>query len=135
MGRKPPGHTWESWADKQIRDAQERGEFDRLSGAGKPIPDLDRPYRDSWWIERKLREENVTAVPPALALRRDVDRARGQIADADTEAEVRAIVDTINARIRTANATMVSGPPSNVWPLDLDRVLDRWRADRGVDRE
>ena len=134
MARKPPGQTWESFVDKQIREAQARGEFDGLSGAGRPIPDLDRRAGESWWINRKLREERVTNVPPALALRRDVDRAREQIAAADSEAEVTAIVDTINTRIRTANATIVTGPPSDVWPLDLERVLARWRADR-ADRD
>jgi hypothetical protein len=35
--RKPPGMSFESWVDKQIREATERGEFDGLPGAGKPI--------------------------------------------------------------------------------------------------
>ncbi|WP_037834016.1 DnaJ family domain-containing protein, partial [Streptomyces sp. NRRL S-481] len=34
--RKPPGVDFGSWVDKQIRDAETRGEFDRLPGAGKP---------------------------------------------------------------------------------------------------
>ncbi len=41
--RKPPGVSFETWIDKQIREAADRGEFDNLPGAGKPIPDLDKP--------------------------------------------------------------------------------------------
>ncbi|SMC89901.1 DUF1992 domain-containing protein [Lentzea albidocapillata] len=36
--RKPPGMGFESWIDRQIREAQERGEFDNLPSAGKPLP-------------------------------------------------------------------------------------------------
>src|SRR2546422_903351 len=53
--RKPPGMGFESWIDKQIREAMERGEFDNLPGHGKPIPGLDRPDDDWWWIGPKLR--------------------------------------------------------------------------------
>lgn len=31
---------FESWIDRQIREAQERGEFDDLPGAGEPIKGL-----------------------------------------------------------------------------------------------
>ena len=33
----------ESWVEKQIREAQERGEFDNLPGAGKPLSGARRP--------------------------------------------------------------------------------------------
>ena len=43
--RKPPGVPFESWVDKQIRDAEGRGEFTRLPGAGKPLPaGIDTTY-------------------------------------------------------------------------------------------
>ncbi|NED90626.1 DUF1992 domain-containing protein, partial [Streptomyces sp. SID11233] len=35
--RKPPGLDFESWIDRQIREAEERGEFRAL--AGKPLPE------------------------------------------------------------------------------------------------
>ena len=31
-------------AEKAIREAQERGEFDGLSGQGRPLPETDDPY-------------------------------------------------------------------------------------------
>jgi len=39
--RKPPGVSWESWFEEQIRQAQEGGAFENLPGAGKPLPDLE----------------------------------------------------------------------------------------------
>lgn len=38
--RKPPGTSWETWIEAQIRVAREQGAFDNLPGAGKPLPDL-----------------------------------------------------------------------------------------------
>ncbi|MEV4218944.1 DUF1992 domain-containing protein [Nonomuraea sp. NPDC049725] len=49
--RKPGGMQFESWVDRQIREAQERGEFDDLPGAGKPLPGADKPYDEHWWIK------------------------------------------------------------------------------------
>ena len=41
---------YESHIDRQIREAQERGEFDDLPGAGLPRPDRGELYDEDWWI-------------------------------------------------------------------------------------
>lgn len=125
--RKPPAERWESFVDRQIREAQERGEFDDLPLAGKPLPDLHRPHDDLWWIRRKMKEEDLTYLPPALQLRRDVESAREAIASMRTEAEVRQVVGDLNERIRYANRTALHGPASTVVPLDVEEVVDQWR--------
>ena len=126
--RKPPGVEWESWIDKQIRDAMERGEFDDLPGKGKPIPGLDGTRDELWWVREKLKREKVSYLPPTLAIRKERDDARERIAAARTEAEVRRIVEEINARIRHVNSHSVGGPPSTVMPFDVDDVLAGWRS-------
>jgi Domain of unknown function (DUF1992) len=131
--RKPAGQKWESFVDRQIREAQERGDFDDLGGKGRPIPDLDRPHDESWWIRRKLREEKFTRLPPALQLRKEYDEARHRIADADSETEVRQIVAVANERIRYTNRTIVFGPPSTVMPFDEEETVRRWRERRTGD--
>lgn len=45
--------------ERQIREAMERGEFERLPGAGKPIEGLDRPYDPAWWTRSWLRRERL----------------------------------------------------------------------------
>jgi DnaJ homologue, subfamily C, member 28, conserved domain len=47
--RKPRELSWESWIDRQVREATERGEFEDLPGSGEPIPDLDRPFDEMGW--------------------------------------------------------------------------------------
>jgi len=128
--RKPPGVSWESFVEQQIREARERGEFDDLPGHGKPLRDLDQPRDELWWVRKKLQRENVSYSPPAISLRREVDEARERIAAATTEAQVRELVAAINDRIRYVNSHTISGPPTTVGVLDVDDEVQKWR-DRG----
>lgn len=128
--RKPANVSWESWVDRQIREAQERGEFDNLPGAGKPLPDLDGVRDELWWIRRKLKRENATYLPPTLQIRKDLELAREHIARAGSEQRVRQIIADINQRIRTVNRTAIEGPPSTVMPLDEEETVRRWRERR-----
>ncbi len=129
--RKPPGVSFGTWVERRIREAAERGAFDNLPGAGKPIPDLDEPYDELWWVRRKLRQEQLSWLPPTLALRRAAEDALQAAARANSEDQVRRIVAEINARIVEGNRKAASGPPLNLAPFDLDRVLRTWRERRG----
>lgn len=62
--RRPPGMAFETWIDRQVREAEERGAFDNLPGAGKPIPDLHKPYDENWWIKRLGRGGAAVAGRP-----------------------------------------------------------------------
>jgi Domain of unknown function (DUF1992) len=126
--RKPPGVPFETWVERRIREATERGEFDNLPGAGKPIPDLDKPHDEAWWIRQKLRREDFAYLPPTIALRKEAEDALERAAKAGSEAEVRRIVADINAKIREGNRKAASGPPLNLSPFDADRVVRDWRA-------
>jgi DnaJ-like protein len=128
--RKPPGVGFETWVERQIREATERGEFDNLPGAGKPIPDLDKPHDELWWVRQKLRREDLAYLPPTIALRKQAEEALQAAADAASEAEVRRIVADINAKVVEGNRKAASGPPLNLTPFDVDRVLRDWRRRR-----
>ena len=62
--------------DAQVRAAQDNGAFDNLPGAGKPIPNLDQPYDENWWVKQKLREEELPtdALLPTVAATAQGDR-------------------------------------------------------------
>jgi Domain of unknown function (DUF1992) len=125
--RKPPGVSFETWVERRIREATERGEFDNLPGAGKPIADLDEPHDELWWVKGKLRRENFAYLPPTIALRKEAEAALEAAANAATEDEVRQIVAAINRRIADGNRRAASGPPLNLTPFDVERVVRRWR--------
>ena len=128
MPRKP-GETWESFAERQIREAQEAGEFEALEGAGRPLPDLDEPYDEFWWVKRKLRREQLSFVPDAIAIKREAEVVLQGLRDVPTEAEARAILAELSSRIARTNARTVSGPPTTLAPIDVDEALRRyWRT-------
>jgi Domain of unknown function (DUF1992) len=128
--RKPPGTGFATWVERQIREATERGEFDNLPGAGKPIPDLDKPHDDEWWVRQKLRRENFAWLPPTFALRKEAEEALLATSRAGSEDEVRRIVADINAKIVEGNRKAASGPPLNLTPFDVERVVRSWREGR-----
>lgn len=128
--RKPPWIRFESWIDRQIRQASERGEFDDLPGSGAPLADLDKPYDEMWWVKRKLRSENLSYLPPSLALRKEARDAVEGATRADTEAEVRERVAAVNEKIRDAIRMGIRGPVISLAPIDAERVVREWRRRR-----
>ena len=46
-------------AEERILAAMERGEFDHLPGQGQPLPGIDQPYNELWWVTAKLQREQL----------------------------------------------------------------------------
>jgi len=124
--RKPLGMPVETWVERQIRVAQERGDFDNLPGAGKPLP--NRRGGALEWMAQKLRDENLDApLPPSLAIPKEIEALPATLRKLRTEREVRELVDDLNARIEAVHRNPPQGPPLRQGPLDVDEVLAAWR--------
>jgi hypothetical protein len=129
--RKPPGVDFESWVDKQIRDAETRGEFERLPGVGKPLPaDVDATYDELWWVKRKMVREGLSVLPPTLALRKEAEDALLAAYAAPSEQAVRKIIGEINDKIRDMMFKPPPGPPLGKKPYDVEDVVRQWRERR-----
>jgi len=123
--RKPFGEAFETFVDRQIREARERGDFDDLPGRGQPIPGLD-DTDELWWVRRKLADEGLSYTPPSLVLRKAAEDALVDALAAPTEAACRAVIEDINTQIRAANRRRLEGPPLNLTPYDVDDVATAW---------
>jgi len=126
--KKPPGVSWESFVERQIREAQEAGAFDNLPGFGKPMAELDEPEDDLWWVKSLLKRERLSILPPSLEILRTVEQGLEAIVILKHERDVRRAVEELNEKIRKANFAITWGPPSTVVLLDADEVVARWRA-------
>ncbi len=122
---------YESWVERQVREAIERGEFDNLPGAGRPLPSINGREDENWWVKSLLeREQLPMPLPTSLALRREVADLPQTIADVPDEATVRHIIEDLNRRIRDSHRRRVDGPPIVVKPVDVEQVVADWRRSR-----
>ena len=135
--RKPPGMSFETWVDRQIAAARERGAFEGLSGAGKPLRDLDRDQTSYDWALKWARRENgdnpdavAGMLPPALALRRERDRMPDVVPSLPSEAAVRAMAEDYNDRVRAFWRRPQEGPPVVPGLADADVLVRLWHATR-----
>jgi DnaJ family protein C protein 28 len=74
------GRDWEDWIDQQIREAQERGEFDDLPGMGKPLDLTPNPFAQERELEFKVLKDAGFA-PEWIELDKAI---RGRLAQART---------------------------------------------------
>jgi hypothetical protein len=122
---------YESWVERQVREAIERGEFDNLPGAGRPLPGINGREDENWWVKSLLeREQLPMPLPTSLALRREVADLPQTLADVPDERTVRDIIEDLNRRIRDSHRRRVDGPPIVVKPVDIERTVTDWRRSR-----
>jgi hypothetical protein len=118
------------WVEQQLRVAMERGDFDDLPGAGKPIEDLGSAHDPDWWVKKLVEREQLSVLPPALALRKE-DAELDELLDRLlTEKEVRREVDEFNTRVRRARMQLQGGPPVITPVRDVDAEVESWRSRR-----
>lgn len=120
-------------ADYLIRDAMNRGEFDNLKYAGKPIPGLGKGNDPDWWIKGLIQREKLGGLgPPALLLRVEDVELDGLLDAKASETQVRATVEDFNARILEARRQLLGGPPVITKLRDVDTEVRRWRERRAA---
>jgi hypothetical protein len=127
---------FESLVDRQIRLAQERGEFDDLPGMGKPLPGWGGQDDEDWWLKNYLQREGLSSealLPTSLRLAREIerlpDRARGLM----SEQAVREAAQVLNGQIADY-LRAPSGPYVPLRPVDINALLEQWRAYAGKPR-
>jgi hypothetical protein len=125
---------WESPVEKAIREAQERGEFDNLPGAGKPLRGIGTPAGDDpdWWIKGLVQREQLDltgAMPPAVALRKEKATFPESLADLTSEESVRAVLEDFNRRVKLDRLRPAVGAASPLIAptVDVDDMVRQWR--------
>jgi hypothetical protein len=122
---------YESWVDRQIREAIERGEFANLPGQGKPIKGLNGRDDENWWVKAYLERERLPLpLPTALALRKEVIDLAETLADVPDEESVREIIRDLNHRIATSHRIRVDGPPIVIRMVNVEQAVAEWRRRR-----
>ena len=105
--------AFEIIAEQRIREAIERGEFDRLPGAGRPLR-----LEDDSMVPPELRAgyrilKNAGCLPPELELRKEILTLRDLIRAIEDDGEK-------NARIRELNYKLLKLNIMSGRTIDLD---------------
>lgn len=125
--RKPAGMSFTSWIDQQISEAAERGAFDDLPGAGKPLP-KHNDHTEAWLIDWVRREGGTTEemLPTPLKLRKQSARLAETVHELPSEQDVREAVAELNERIMQWRKLPL-GPPIFVPLVDEEKMVASWR--------
>ena len=135
--RKPKQMSFRTWVDQQVAEAEARGVFRDLPGAGKPL-DLsgDGDFTDRW-LRDYIRREGVSfedALPLPLRLRKESERLTEAAASFPAESALRAAAADLNRRIMDWRRIPV-GPPVYVKLADEEALVATWRQAQSVARQ
>jgi hypothetical protein len=126
--RKPAGMSFRSWIDQQIDDAAERGLFEDLPGAGKPLPRRDEDAAQAW-LREYLRREGLSTqevLPTPLKLRKEREMLAERVPELACEQEVIDAVAELNGRIMQWRRLPLDSPI--FVPLaDEEQMTGLWR--------
>ena len=117
--------------ERQIRDAQARGAFDDLPGAGKPL-NLGNSNDPDWWVKGLIEREQLDmsgALPSAAQLRKEAESYPASLVDVVREATVREILADFNHRVKQDRLRPnVGAAPQIIAPtVDVDDIVRQWQ--------
>jgi len=115
--------------ERRIVEAQKSGAFDNLPLHGKPLPNLNAPYDENWWIKKKVKEEGLNTGPATLRVRVQTERWLEHYLELPSEMMVRNQANKLNETIQKANEGPL-GPLQKQPLLDVLVLLKQWRANR-----
>lgn len=101
--RKPPGMSFTSWIDQQVNEAAERGAFDDLPGAGKPLS-RQGEFDGQTWLREYVRREGGSpqdCLPTPLRLRKEIERLGETVTGLRHEQQVRDVTPPEGSTART----------------------------------
>jgi hypothetical protein len=89
---------WESAVDAQIREAQERGDFENLPGRGKPL-DLSSWGDGDWALAHHILKQAGETLP-WISVARDIEAAQARLARLRRDAPLLSPAERPQARER-----------------------------------
>ncbi|HEY8471545.1 MAG TPA: DUF1992 domain-containing protein [Natronosporangium sp.] len=125
---------YEALIERRIREAQERGDFDHLPGAGKPLPGQGTQDDDLWWLRGYLRREGISVeamLPASLRLARQLEKLPETVRNLPSEYAVRERVASLNREIEEYRRAPTT-PHVPLRPVDPEEIVAQWRERKRV---
>lgn len=133
--RKPAGMDFTSWIDQQISEAADRGAFENLPGAGKPLPKRN-DFDGQAWLADYVRRQGGSmqdTLPAPLRLRKQRELLTQAAPEFRTEAELREAAAELNDQIIKWRK-LPQDPPIFVPLVDTESLVKAWLTAREHDQ-
>ena len=112
-------------AEEKIREAMARGEFDNLSGAGKPLAlEDDSMVPEDLRVSYKILK-NAGCLPPELELRREIVTLKGLLSAVEEEGEKRRRLKELDGKLLRLNLMRKRPLQLEDFPEYRDRVIEK----------
>lgn len=125
MSKGNPLAALERIAEERIREAIQRGEFENLSGSGKPLK-----FEDELHIPDDLRLaykilKNADCLPPELELKKEIRRAEDLLSELKDEGEKYRQIKKINFLIMKLNTMRQGAVQWEEKQLYYEKMVDK----------
>lgn len=113
-------------AERKIREAQEKGEFDNLPGKGKPLQ-----LEDDSQVPEELRLaykilKNADCLPPELELKKDIIRMEEMLQGVQDVKEKYQLMKKLNFQIMKLNMMRKASPLLEEDQVYYDKVVEQF---------
>ena len=78
-------------------------------------------------MKRLVEREQITVLPPSVALRKEDAGLDDELDRLTSEAQVREHVEDFNARVIRARYSLSPGPPLITMPRDIEETVSAWK--------
>ena len=114
--------------EERIRGAQRRGDFERLSGSGKPLNlDDDANIPEDLRLAYKILK-NADMIPPEIELKKEILRTEDLLQGMSDEAEKYRTIKKLNFLIMKLNNMRTGSIEFDVPQHYADKLIDRIEA-------
>jgi len=121
---------FEKIVEERIRRAQERGEFDALSGAGRPLElESDGHIAEDLRLAYKILK-NAECLPPEVELRTEIEKTEDLLAALPDTAEKYRLLKKLNFLILKVNAVRRASIANEIPQHYAARIVSRLEAGR-----
>ena len=111
--------------EERIREAQLKGEFENLAGAGQPLElEEDRHIAEELRLSYKILK-NADCLPPEIELKKEIERTEALLGGMGETAEKYRILKRLNFLIMKLNSTRNSSIEFEVPQRYSARLVDR----------
>jgi len=111
--------------EQKIREAQMKGEFDNLPGAGKPVEiEDDRHVPEDLRMAYKILK-NANCVPPELELKKEIRRMEDMLENLSDEKEEYRQIKKINFKIMQLNMLRKTSPLLEDTEIYYKKVVEK----------